>query len=384
MERFGTASSRNQPFCPIDRSGGGLGMSDEWHDGERRRRRRKRRERRRDEARGGDLVIDEVLLTPEERAYRDARDAAEQKVKITGDVIKFGAIVSLLLIIFWPIGLVVLICGGGRRLKDLYELVLEPKLRQKFVEKEVEKQVHATLSKERRLLEGEHARSLEQLSASIAHEIRNPITAAKSLVQQMEEDPRAAENLEYARVALEELNRVERSVSHLLRFARDEGMGIGDMRMADVIDSALETFRDRLARTGIALEQRIDCEGAMRGDAEKLRRVVINLVGNALDALEEGRTENPRLFVEMGENLAGSEVWLRIRDNGPGIEPQAVERMFSPFYTSKANGTGLGLAICKKLVDAHSGRIEVSSKPEQGAEFLLTFPKLPTGEEVRS
>src|SRR5262249_57733345 len=84
------------------------------------------------------------------------------------------------------------------------------------------RRVRATLDGGRRALEGRHARSLEELSASIAHEIRNPITAAKSLVQQMEEDPRGAENVEYARVALAELERVERSVSHLLRFARGE------------------------------------------------------------------------------------------------------------------------------------------------------------------
>ena len=91
--------------------------------------------------------------------------------------------------------------------------------------------------------------------------------------------------------------------------------------------------------------------------------------------MDETRTESPRLEVEMGENLAGSEVWVRIRDNGPGIDREAVQKMFSPFYTSKPGGTGLGLAISKKLVDAHGGSIEVSSEPGDGAAFLLTFPK---------
>ena len=222
---------------------------------------------------------------------------------------------------------------------------------------------------------GEHARSMETLSASIAHEIRNPITAAKSLVQQMGEDPTAAENVEYARVALEELDRVERSVSHLLRFAREEEMGIGDVRMADVIDSALETFRERLARGGIELVREPGGEGALRGDAEQLRRVVINLVGNALDALDESRTPNPRIELALGENLAGGEVWVRVRDNGPGIDAEALAKIFSPFYTSKANGTGLGLAISRKLVEAHGGTLEARSQPGAGAEFLVTLPK---------
>ena len=77
----------------------------------------------------------------------------------------------------------------------------------------------------------------------------------------------------------------------------------------------------------------------------------------------------------MGENLAGNLVWLRIADNGPGIDETVLQKMFSPFYTSKANGTGLGLPICKKLVDAHGGSIEVSSEAGRGAEFMLSFPK---------
>jgi signal transduction histidine kinase len=307
------------------------------------------------------------LQTPEERV--------EAKMEATADAIRWSAITIALLIFFFPAGVVVLFLGGGKQLQNLYRLVIEPKLRKRFIDREVSRQVSATLQGERQQMVGEHARSMETLSASIAHEIRNPITAAKSLVQQMEEDPTAAENVEYARVALEELHRVERSVSHLLRFAREEEMGVGDVRMADVIDSALETFRERIARAGIELVRREDGEGELRGDAEQLRRVVINLVGNAIDALAEARTPNPRIELAMGENLAGTEVWVRIKDNGPGIDREALQKMFSPFYTSKPNGTGLGLAISKKLVDAHRGTLEVGSQPGAGAEFVVTLPK---------
>ena len=184
-------------------------------------------------------------------------------------------------------------------------------------------------------------------------------------------------------MALEELQRVERSVSHLLRFARDEELGVTEVSMAEVIDSALETFRDRFERNRIVLERRLDTEGLMRGDPEKLRRVVINLIGNAADALEESGRSDPRLEVSMGENLAGTEIWVRVSDNGPGIEPEMLERLFSPFFTSKTNGTGLGLPICRKLVDAHDGSIEVGSEPGQGAAFVLTFPKLQQDEGSR-
>jgi signal transduction histidine kinase len=313
--------------------------------------------------------------TPEERA--------EAKMEATADAIRWSAITIALLVFFFPVGMIVLFFGGYRHLQNLYRLVIEPKLRKRFIDREVRRQVSATLLDERQQMVGEHSRSMETLSASIAHEIRNPITAAKSLVQQMEEDPTAAENVEYARVALEELHRVERSVSHLLRFAREEEMGIGDVRMADVIDSALETFRERIARGGIELVRQQDGEGELRGDAEQLRRVIINLVGNAIDALGESRAPNPRIEVAMGENLAGSVVWVRVKDNGPGIDREALQKMFSPFYTSKPNGTGLGLAISKKLIDAHRGTLDASSKPGAGAEFLVTLPKQQPEAELR-
>jgi signal transduction histidine kinase len=355
-------------------------MSDAFDDerGRHRRRSRHRRHRRPRCGRRSGSEFDpheDEDLSPEERSLRAAHAAAERKTKLAGDVLWFLGITTLLLIFITPIGVIVFFCWGLGIAKKVYELEIEPRLRKRFVEQEVEKQVHASLSRQRQALEGEHARSLEQLSASIAHEIRNPITAAKSLVQQMGETPVAQENVEYARVALEELQRVERSVSHLLRFAREEEAGMAELRMADVVESTLESFRDRAERSGIALEHRVDCDGAMIGDAEQLRRVLINLVGNAIDALDEAARPDPRIDVHMGENLAGSEVWVQIKDNGPGIDGAVLEKMFSPFYTSKTSGTGLGLAICKKLVDAHGGTIEASSLPGAGAEFLLTFPK---------
>ena len=192
----------------------------------------------------------------------------------------------------------------------------------------------------------------------------------------MGERPEAPENTEYARVALAELERVERSISHLLRFGRDEELSVAPLRMEDVLDSALETFRERAARENVEIVRDFDCQGAMWGDAEKLRRVMINLVGNSMDALgADARPEKSRIEVAMGENLAGSEVWVRIRDDGPGMDEETRSRIFTPFFTSKESGTGLGLPITKKLVEAHLGQIEVLEAPGGGAEFLVTLPK---------
>ncbi len=310
-----------------------------------------------------------------DRRYRAARRIADAKVKLVSDSLRCFLLGLVLLVVVPPLGVIILIIGAFKYSRRLFEASVEPRLRRRFVEREVERSVSRSVSEQRREIEGAHARSVEALSASIAHENRNPLTAAKSLVPQMGEDPSGGDNVQYARVALEELQRVERSISHLLRFARDEELRFAELRLSEVLDSALESFRERIAGAGVALVRDFDCEGVMEGDSEKLRRVAINLIGNALDALEEGGTPDPELRVEMGENLAGSEVWLRIRDNGPGMDGAAQEKIFSPFYTSKANGTGLGLAITRKLVDAHRGSVELNSAPGQGTEFVLSFPK---------
>ncbi len=123
------------------------------------------------------------------------------------------------------------------------------------------------------------------------------------------------------------------------------------------------------------LELQLDTRGWMRGDAEQMRRVLVNLVANALDALEHSQTPVPRLQVTAGENLAGTRVWVRVRDNGDGIRQEILGKVFSPFFTTKEKGTGLGLALSKKVVDAHGGTLEVDSTTETGSGFLLTFPK---------
>jgi two-component system sensor histidine kinase HydH len=319
--------------------------------------------------------IDESLLSEEDRAYRAAQRLADRKVALSRQVLR-AALITVPLLIFVPfLGAIALIYFGVGVGRKAFRLLYEPRLREKFLQEEVQSRVHTRVSSERRHLEGEHHRSLEQLSASIAHEIRNPITAAKSLVQQIGEEPNGPDQVEYARVVVAELERVEKSISHLLRFAREEETQIGAVVMEDVLESALETFRDRATRGGIKIIRKYDAEGHLEGDVEQLRRVVINLVGNAIDALEEAHIEAPEVRVSMGENLAGTEVWVRVADNGLGMDEDVRDQIFDPFYTSREDGTGLGLALCRKIIDNHGGSIEVRTASGEGTEFVFVFPK---------
>jgi len=321
-------------------------------------------------------------LTAEERAYQEAKRAAGRKMGFLAHLVPYLCTCLFLLFVagFRPAMIVAMAWGIGL-FSHYFFAIVAPGLRERLITQEVDRKVHHDVVRERRELADVHARRLEELSASIAHEIRNPITAAKSLVQQMGEDTASHENVEYANVALEELERVEKSVSHLLRFAREEDLHLDRVEIADVAGSALDSFTDRIQQLGVHVTRDISDTGAMTGDNDKLRRVLLNLIGNALDAFDEAPPSDRELSVQTGENLAGTEVWVRVRDNGPGIDPAQLAKIFSPFYTSKASGTGLGLAISKKLVDAHGGSIEAHSEPGSGTEFLITLPKEPTAEQ---
>jgi signal transduction histidine kinase len=317
------------------------------------------------------------LTRDEKRAYRLARRRANWKLLFYTHFTCYLSVLMLILLTTRSIRVVAIVAlsWGIALFLHYFWALVAPTLREQWIQKEVGERVDANVSSERKQAETRHVRSLENLSASIAHEIRNPITAAKSLVQQMGEDPISNANIEYASVALDELDRVERSISHLLRYARDEDLTVSSVSMADIVHSALDTFRDRINAEGVTLDLQLDTRGEMRGDSEKLRRVVINLVGNALDAMVDSHVPNPSLKLMMGDNLAGTEVWLRVQDNGPGIPDDTLSKIFDPFYTTKDQGTGLGLALSKKVVEAHGGRVEVDASPETGTEFVLSFPK---------
>jgi len=322
-------------------------------------------------------------LDPEEREHRRrlrlARHRANQRLGFLSHFGTYAASLGIVLLATRSLRVTTLVAlGWGIAVFCHYLFAMAaPRLRDRWVEEEVGTRSARSVKTERREVETRSRRSLEDLSASIAHEIRNPITAAKSLVQQMGEDPASDENLEYAGLALSELDRVERSISHLLRYARDEEPRFEPVVLGHIADSAVEGLRERAASLDIELT--FDCAraGEMRGDPEKLRRVIENLIANAIDAVREAETPLGRVEVLGGENLAGNEIWLRVVDNGSGIPSEDRERIWSPFYTTKDSGTGLGLALSRKTIEAHGGRIELLTDARQGSEFVLSFPKDP-------
>ncbi len=237
-----------------------------------------------------------------------------------------------------------------------------------FIAREVNREV----LQEKEQLRTEKQASLDELTATFAHEIRNPIAAAKSLVQQMGEDPTSHENVEYAKVALDELARVERSVSHLLKYAKEEDYKFENVNLAWVLDGALTQMRSKLEANSVAVSRAYLSGPTVRADADKLRQVFSNMIDNAIDAMESRKDER-RLEFAIQNNGNGMAA-VRIRDNGCGIADDKLGKIFNPFYTSKESGTGLGLGVAKKVIDSHRGTIQVHSTVGVGTEFILEIP----------
>jgi signal transduction histidine kinase len=247
----------------------------------------------------------------------------------------------------------------------------------------IEREVRREVQQEKEVLRTEKQASLDELTATFAHEIRNPIAAARSLVQQMGEDPTSNENVEYARVALDELARVERSVSHLLKFAKEEDYHFENVNIASVLDGALLQMRNKLEANSVTVSRSYLNGPLVRGDADKLRQVFSNIIDNAIDAMADVRSERRIDLAIQSVNSDGQSrmAAVRIRDNGCGIPEDRISRIFNPFYTSKANGTGLGLGVAKKVLDAHRGTISISSRVGEGSEFVVSIPLVDSARE---
>ena len=308
----------------------------------------------------------------ERQTYERARKRAQAEAGFFVHLMWYGIIIGFLFIInlmtggfggypwfMWPA------LGWGFGIASHFAAVYGWRwVHQRVFEPTIAREVQREVLQEKEQLRTEKQASLDELTATFAHEIRNPIAAAKSLVQQMGEDPTSHENVEYAKVALDELARVERSVSHLLKYAKEEDYKFENVNLAWVLDGALTQMRSKLEANSVAVSRAYLSGPTVRADADKLRQVFSNIIDNAIDAMESTTGER-RLEFAIQNNGAGMAA-VRIRDNGCGIADDKIAKIFNPFYTSKTNGTGLGLGVAKKVIDSHRGTIEVHSKVGPG------------------
>lgn len=226
----------------------------------------------------------------------------------------------------------------------------------------------------------ERSRQISELSASVAHEVRSPISAIQGFTELLEDDMEEEDpGLEYIEDIKMEVKILNAKVTDFMDFARPLEIEALPLDIVDVLESALAPMEKEAIDSNVGIVTKFNSAlPAIYGDFDRLRGVFINLIRNSIQAMENGGglIVGANLANENIEELDGNgkfvEIW--VEDTGCGLDPGVLEHAFEPFFTTKGSGTGLGLAIVKKILDVHRGRIKPESEVGQGTIMRVFLP----------
>jgi PAS domain S-box-containing protein len=231
--------------------------------------------------------------------------------------------------------------------------------------------VTALKEMEARLLEQQTLAAVGEMSAQVAHEVKNPLMGIRGACEIMSESYGDDHpHREIASEVLRQLDRLNATVEELLAFARPRPMIVVPTDLNEMLQTVLGVMmEDRRSR-----DVKVDCDldaglASVDADPEQIQQVLFNVVLNAMQAMGSTGTLTVRTHQDDGD------VYLEIEDTGPGISHDLGEKIFKPFFTTRSKGTGLGLAIVKTIIEAHGGTVTAASAPEGGARFSISLPR---------
>jgi signal transduction histidine kinase len=239
---------------------------------------------------------------------------------------------------------------------------------------EISSDITEQVASVRSLAHAEKMNVVGQLAAGVAHEINSPLDGAIEVTRVLERGELSMDEIKMlARAQHSALERIAAIVYRLLTFSRKEQTPTEPVPVWTVIEEAVELIKYRLSRSGVdvRMPEAGDVPYIIEGEALELSQVIVNLLSNAIDASPEGGT----IKIEVYENNRWIEI--SVTDQGPGIPEESVDRIFTPFFTTKeiGKGTGLGLAVSKNILEQFGGKIDfINEEPPWGAKFLVHLP----------
>jgi PAS domain S-box-containing protein len=227
-----------------------------------------------------------------------------------------------------------------------------------------------TKALQERILRSERLAALGQFVAEITHEIKNPLMMIGGFARQLIQKTKDDRTLTKLNIISEEVRRLEELLKELREYYVPRALNLEEMDVFGLLQEVYDLIKEESERKRIEADfKRPGKSLLIKGDKDKLKQVFLNLVKNAIDAMEKGG----RLVV--AQTLAGEQVEITITDNGCGIPEENREEIFSPFFTTKRHGTGLGLNISKSIIEDHEGgSLTLTSEVGKGTTFKVTLP----------
>jgi two-component system, NtrC family, sensor histidine kinase HydH len=221
------------------------------------------------------------------------------------------------------------------------------------------------------LKQADRLAAVGELSAGIAHEIRNPLATIKGAVEIIQSEiPEEHPKREFVQVVREETARVNGIITEFLTFARPPNPAFGPASINEVVESTLLLLRKEAEKSKVRITTQFSELPTVSVDRDQIRQVVLNVVLNGIQAMPDGGDLTVTTFLEPGPEMIG----IDVLDTGPGMEVAKLDKIFDPFFTTKPGGTGLGLSISYQLVKRHGGSITAKRNPGAGLTFEIRLP----------
>ncbi len=251
------------------------------------------------------------------------------------------------------------------------------------LESEVAKKVAELKKSQDKLFQAEKLASLGRLTADVAHEIRNPLTAVGGFAHRLYKIVDGEKQKEYAEVVITEVDRLEKILKDVLTFSRDARFHLERRPLDEVVHEVVKVYQEVCGEQSIGVDVRIaENLPSVLIDKDQVKQALTNLVTNAMDAMQQGGT----LTISEGHEEINdvTYVFLRVSDTGPGIPEEKLPLIFEPFFSTKEiHGTGLGLSITRKIIEEHGGLIKAESVRGEGAAISLYFPFQPEEDSMQ-
>ncbi|MPM76667.1 Signal transduction histidine-protein kinase AtoS [bioreactor metagenome] len=240
------------------------------------------------------------------------------------------------------------------------------------LKEEVEKKTKSLEMANESLRKKDRMESLGILMAGIAHEIRNPLTSIKTYAELL---PKKYDNPKFREMISKdipyEIERLNSLINELLEYSKPKKAFKENVNIYEIIEKILALIGNKIQKESVKINIDIPKDVFVYADKNHLKQIIINLILNGIEAINK---EEKSINISSMESLG--KTYLMIEDNGCGMDKEELNKIYDPFYTTKASGTGLGLFVCYQLMEENNGKIHVSSSKDEGTSFILEFKSL--------